>query len=265
VAGEGRDEAAPGETEGTRIGTAGRDTTLGSTIRPGSPEGEALPPGLVAAYLARLGLGAPPAADLDGLALLVARHLAAVPFENLDVAAGSPSAAGKIALRRRGGFCFELNDAFRGLLAALGFAVHRIEGRVWLESEARGGGDYNHRPLRVPEDEGEDLSGRYRLGPSRPGFHLLERTGAAARPLYEMTLTPRPLAAFAAMCAYHQTSPASIFTRGPMATLPTATGRVTLARDRLIETVDGERRETAIRDDAHRAALFAARFGLAGM
>jgi arylamine N-acetyltransferase len=46
----------------------------------------------VGAYLHRIGLARPPEPTLDGLAELALAHLYAVPFENLDIAAGhSPS------------------------------------------------------------------------------------------------------------------------------------------------------------------------------
>ncbi len=64
----------------------------------------------VGAYLHRIGLARPPEPTLDGLAELALAHLYAVPFENLDIAAGRPLALepdalyDKIVVRRRGGF-----------------------------------------------------------------------------------------------------------------------------------------------------------------
>ena len=75
---------------------------------------------------------------LEGLAELGLAHLCAVPFENLDIAAGralslEPEAIyDKIVARRRGGFCYELNGLFAWLLRELGFdghAARRAAGR----------------------------------------------------------------------------------------------------------------------------------------
>ena len=80
-------------------------------------------------YLDRIGLSEAPPVDVDGLEILQRAHLTEVPFENLDVHAGRGVGTGlgwslpKIVDRRRGGWCFELNGAFSGLLRDLGFEV----------------------------------------------------------------------------------------------------------------------------------------------
>lgn len=72
-------------------------------------------------YLARIGVSGPVTADGRGLRELQRAHLLAVPFENLSIHLGEPitldqdALAAKIAGRRRGGFCYELNGAFAGL------------------------------------------------------------------------------------------------------------------------------------------------------
>jgi N-hydroxyarylamine O-acetyltransferase len=90
------------------------------------------------AYLARIALAAPPAADAEGLAQLQRAHRLAVPFENLDVILGrgiridSASVFAKLVTARRGGYCFEHNRLFHDALAALGFTVRPVLARVWL-------------------------------------------------------------------------------------------------------------------------------------
>jgi N-hydroxyarylamine O-acetyltransferase len=229
---------------------------------------------IFAAYLRRLGLRDPPAPGLGALTELMARHMQIVPFENLDVMAGFPrplstgTALNKVATRGRGGFCYELNEAFRALLEHLGFAVTRIEARVWKPAARHFGppfdhlalvvtlgegkflvdvgyGDGNRAPLRLPQDEVRDISGVYRLAPVRDGYLSLAST---VQPLYEMTLEPQPLEAFAPMCRYHQTSPESIFSKGLICTRATDSGRITLSRDRLITVEGGRRTETVTSD-----------------
>ncbi|MEO9133110.1 MAG: arylamine N-acetyltransferase [Sphingomonas sp.] len=92
------------------------------------------------AYLARIALNAPPAANAAGLATLQRAHRLAVPFENLDVILGrairidSESVFAKLVTARRGGYCFEHNRLFLDALAALGFAARPVLARVWLSA-----------------------------------------------------------------------------------------------------------------------------------
>jgi N-hydroxyarylamine O-acetyltransferase len=242
-------------------------------------------PDLFAGYLRRLGLAKRPAPGLAGLADLMARHMQTVPFENLDVMAGTArplstdTALEKVVAQGRGGFCYELNEAFRALLEHLGFAVQRIEARVWQAAAPTFGapfdhlalivslpegdflvdvgyGDSNRAPLRLPRDETRDISGDYSLAPVREGFWCLS---SPSKPLYEMTLTPQPLDAFAPMCRYHQTSPESIFSKGLICTRATATGRITLSRDRLT-VIDGGVRTDTLRTDT--SAVLSDYFGI---
>jgi N-hydroxyarylamine O-acetyltransferase len=228
---------------------------------------------IFAVYLRRLGMAAPPVPGERTLADLMARHMQAVPFENLDVMTGisrplsTDSVLQKVVLGR-GGFCYELNEAFRALLEHLGFDVTRIEARVWKPTAQRFGapfdhlalvvrlahgeflvdvgfGDSNRAPLRLPRDDAVDISGEYRLAPVREGQLLLAST---VRPLYEMTLEPQPLHAFAPMYHYHRTSPESVFSTGLICTRATPTGRITLSRERLTIEEDGSRTETLALD-----------------
>ncbi|MEO7691590.1 MAG: arylamine N-acetyltransferase [Sphingomonas sp.] len=90
------------------------------------------------AYLARVALDAPPAADAEGLDLLQRAHRLAIPFENLDVILDrgiridSASVFAKLVTARRGGYCFEQNRLFLDALAALGFTARPVLARVWL-------------------------------------------------------------------------------------------------------------------------------------
>ena len=68
---------------------------------------------------------------------LIYAHQHSVPFENLDVCESvlTPSLAiaelyDKIVVRKRGGYCFELNALFAALLKALGFSVQPCMARV---------------------------------------------------------------------------------------------------------------------------------------
>ena len=229
---------------------------------------------LMERYLARLGIARRPAATWESLQLLVAAHLESIAFENLDVVAGlrpqlsTEGTLHKIAVRGRGGFCYELNEAFRALLEDLGFVVRRIEARVWSQAHNCFGppfdhlalvvqlpegefltdvgfGDNNRKPLRLPQDTLTDLSGHYTLARQADGQWLLSRPD---RLLYTLSLGAQPLEAFEPMYRYHQSSPESLFAQGLICTRATASGRITVSGDRLT-IIDGtHRRELAIAD-----------------
>ena len=225
---------------------------------------------LIGRYLERLGVAAGPTPSWNSLTELVSAHLQTVPFENLDILnrvgpeLTTAGALHKVVSRRRGGFCYELNEAFGALLAHLGFHVRRIEARVWSEPRQEFGppfdhlalvvtlpegefltdvgfGDNNRRPMRLPEDSLVDI-GPITLAPVAQDLWRLARPD---RPLYDMTLQAQPLEAFAAMYRYHQTSADSIFAKGLICTRATACGRVTLSRDRLI-VLNGEQRSETV-------------------
>jgi N-hydroxyarylamine O-acetyltransferase len=250
----------------------------------------AVPSSLFAAYLRRLGLSAAPAANLSSLSDLMARHLRIVPFENLDVVAGTPralstaSALDKVVTHGRGGFCYELNEAFRALLDHLSYDVRRIEARVWQPAAQQFGAPFDHLALVVCLSDGEflvdvgygdgiraplvlpdaaatesqamDISGHYRLTRMGAGMLLLS---SRTQPLYEMTLSDQPLQAFESMCRFHQTSAESVFSKGLICTRATESGRVTVSGARLIVTEDGRRTEAVIAD---LSAVLRERFGI---
>lgn len=89
-------------------------------------------------YLARIGLGLPPASDAAGLTTLQRAHRLSIPFENLDVRLGRGISLDpghvfdKLVHRRRGGYCFEQNQLFLRALTAIGFDARPLLARVWL-------------------------------------------------------------------------------------------------------------------------------------
>lgn len=88
------------------------------------------------AYFARIEYNAPVAADRGTLDALMAAHVAAIPFENLDVLLDRPisleldAIIDKLVHQRRGGYCFEQNGLFLAVLAAIGFDVRPLSARV---------------------------------------------------------------------------------------------------------------------------------------
>lgn len=225
-------------------------------------------------YLSRIGYSGPREPTPAVLRALHERHLLTVPFENLDIHLGREIVADeqrivdKVVRRRRGGFCYELNGAFATLLRTLGFDVDMLSARVpredgttspefdhmtllvraggerWLVDV--GFGECFLYPLRLDErGEQRDPAGVFRIEQVNERDWLLS---SAAQSEYLFSLEPHPLADFAAMCRYHQTSPRSSFTQKRVCTLATPSGRITLRDDRLLITENGTKREEPIAD-----------------
>src|ERR1043166_1341637 len=105
-------------------------------------------------YLKRLKLTPPCLPDLHALRILHFAHLFTVPYENLDIMAGlpfcleEPALFEKIVLRRRGGFCYELNLLFAGLLRELGYPVEVLSAQI-VNEDGRYGPEFGHPVLMV--------------------------------------------------------------------------------------------------------------------
>lgn len=94
------------------------------------------------------------AANLEGLKRLQAQHMENMLFENLDIIVGrkialdTPHLFDKMILKKRGGYCFELNTLYAELLKSLGFFPQPVLGRVWL-SNPKSTPPRNHLALLV--------------------------------------------------------------------------------------------------------------------
>jgi N-hydroxyarylamine O-acetyltransferase len=112
------------------------------------------------AYLSRIDYDGPTKPDLASLSGLLAAHMNAIPFENIDVLLGRPirldleSLQKKIVIDRRGGYCFEQGALFLAVLRALGFDASPRTARVILlykpDAAPRG---HMHLTIRLPEGE----------------------------------------------------------------------------------------------------------------
>src|SRR5258706_15900438 len=88
------------------------------------------------AYLQRINYAGSLAPDNETLRLLHLAHLRTVPFENLSIHTNEAIVLDddalfeKIVVRRRGGFCYELNGVFSALVRELGFEVGLVSAQV---------------------------------------------------------------------------------------------------------------------------------------
>jgi N-hydroxyarylamine O-acetyltransferase len=112
----------------------------------------------ITAYLNRIGYHGPREPTIETLRALHMAHLLAVPFENLSIGIGEPivldqaALFDKIVLRRRGGFCYELNGLFAALLRELGFDVTMLSAGV-ARADGGFGPEFDHLTLRVTTTE----------------------------------------------------------------------------------------------------------------
>jgi len=113
------------------------------------------------AYFARIGFTGSAPATLDTLKRLQALHTTAIPFENLDplmrrpVSLSLSALADKILNRGRGGYCYEQNTFFQGVLRSLGFSVSTLSAVVQWNRPPSEYGPRSHMILLVHLPEGQ--------------------------------------------------------------------------------------------------------------
>ena len=88
-------------------------------------------------YLERLQIDAPKKADLEQLNSLIYANQCRIPFENLDIfelkkpiSLGIEDIFHKVIVKKRGGYCFELNALFLSLLKECGFDAYSCKCRI---------------------------------------------------------------------------------------------------------------------------------------
>lgn len=239
------------------------------------------------AYLDRIGYEGPIDGSAHTLASLQEHHLHAVPYENLDILRGSPLSLeidklyDKIVVRRRGGYCFELNALFGWLLRSLGYSVTDYMARFWrdepntppkrrhqvLKVEVDGvsylvdvgvGGIVPRRPIRMEElleqPQGEET---YRLERDDFfGWMLCEFKRGQWGRIYSFTEEPQLAKDYITTSFWCEHAPESIFRKGAMLAVRTREGRNTVAGSEFrIFTADGVRAFTPENESAYREAL----------
>ncbi len=246
----------------------------------------------VSAYLKRINYDGSRAASADTLRALQKAHLMTVPFENLSIHRGEPimlndeALFDKIVVRRRGGFCYELNGLFAGLLRALGFTVTMLSAQVamaeggyspdfdhmtllvtleerWLVDV--GFGDSFREPLRLHEEEVQAHDGRAYQIHCEDGHRILKERKEEGdwTAQYRFMLTPFQYSDFKPRCHFHQTSDESHFRKKKVCSRATPGGRLTVTEGRLITTsLNGERQERELRHEADYTTVLREQFGI---
>ena len=196
------------------------------------------------------------------------QHLLNIPFENLDIHYGTKIELDlekiyqKIIIKKRGGFCYELNSLFNELLKAIGFDTFLISGRVYRANDTYGP-EFDHMAIIVTLECKLYLVdvgfGKFILEPlnfvmdilqiDNFGTFVIERfdddnfrvnilEGKTKIPEYIFNLNKRQLADFNDMCDHHQGSKDSHFTKNKVISIADINGRVTLTNETLKITKD---------------------------
>jgi len=224
-------------------------------------------------YLARIGFGGTPGADLETLTALHAAHVNAIPFEGLDPLLRRPvkldlaSVQDKLVDSRRGGYCFEQNTLFKAALETIGFRVTGLGARVrWMAQPASPLGPKTHMllavdlpketyladvgfgaclldaPLKFETDvEQHTAMGTYRLSDAGGLFLLSARQPAGFRTMYAFDLVQQIPSDYELGNWFTSTSPLVPFTNMLVMERLGPDRRYKLANRRLIiEARDGE-------------------------
>lgn len=230
-------------------------------------------------YFERINFSGDPKPDFQTLKGLHFNHLLNIPFENLDIHRGEKIILDpellfrKIVLNKRGGFCYEMNGLFYGILWEIGFKVKMISARVYDGNEP--GFEFDHMALFV-NINGEEFLADVGFGDSfleplilEPGMVQKQNSryykinnidkenyivvgsddGESFNNMYQFTLIQRDLSDFTNMCNYHQSSLQSHFTQKRICTLAKTNGRITLSGLKFIETKNGLKTETILKNE----------------
>jgi N-hydroxyarylamine O-acetyltransferase len=108
-------------------------------------------------YFDRIGWRPGNESHRDMLRLIHFHHITSIPFENLDVFNKKPvrvdpdSVYEKLVLKKRGGYCFEMNCLLYTALERMGFSVKPYSARI--SAGDMGYGPYTHR-INIAEIDG---------------------------------------------------------------------------------------------------------------
>ena len=189
-------------------------------------------------YLGRIGFQGVPRSDLATLRQIHRQHLAAIPYENLDVQLGRTvgleldDQLAKLVGSRRGGWCYEMNGVMAWALEEVGFRVMRLAGAVargtlgdrqigthlvlcvqldgpYLVDVGFGDGLIEPVPIVAGTFQQDDFE--FRLEQLEAGWWRFHNQPHGGAPNFDFKLEVAPHARLADRCTWLQTSPESGF------------------------------------------------------
>ena len=245
-------------------------------------------------YLERLGLKRPAVYDLDFLDSMILAHQYSVPFENLEVhedglkiSLSTDHLFDKIVVRKRGGYCFELNALFSKALEACGYDFFSVLARVIV------GDDYSipslHR-LAIVEIDNEQYVCDVGFGGAQPGFALkledgysksfcgqtfnikqdngkwmityIPRSGGQEEPTMEFFAINAEEVDFFAPNFYCCAHEDSVFVKSRFVNLRTPNGSKSIFENQFAINENGARTEMEIEDEEQLTELLVSHFGI---
>ena len=245
-------------------------------------------------YLQRMRYNGPPEVSAAALSALVFAHQKAVPFENYDICELNqpisleiPHLYEKVAVQRRGGYCFELNASFAALLAALGFTVtphlamihrgneqpspplHRINlvaiGDKQYFTDVGFGGAMPAGAVRLEEGPPQDVQGsKYHFEKRQNERWVLfrETSEKTIEPMISFSAYPSDPVDFIAPNYYTSTHPSSLFVRNRMANIRFDDGFASIGNGVFHLVRGGSDTTTEISTKAQEYALLEEYFGI---
>jgi N-hydroxyarylamine O-acetyltransferase len=245
-------------------------------------------------YLERIGLkGVKIPISREGLDMIQFAHLCTIPFENLDlwdynkpVEYGIPDLWDKVIVRKRGGYCFELNAFHMRLLEVLGFDVYAVAARMvpvdntdftppsmhrmtvvtidgvkYVTDVGFGSTSSARATICLDDYEKQDIHGSIHTVEDRPQNTKLVIRHNEEGPIhvFKFMLNPIPILDFFGPNYYMS---ATGFRMKRIANLQTPEGGISVDGAIFRETINGERIETPIptAQDAHK--ILTERFGM---
>jgi N-hydroxyarylamine O-acetyltransferase len=249
------------------------------------------------AYCARIGYSGPREATLAVLQTLVARHSAAIPFENLDVLLKGPvrldlpSLYAKLVGKRRGGYCFEHNLLLLDVLRRIGFSAVGLAARVQWGRPAGTIGPRTHMLLRVDLAEGPYLAdvgfggptptaplafqggieqatphGSFRLVAAGGEFDLEAKLGEQWASLYHFSPLEQMAVDYEVANWFTSTHPNSLFVNHLIAARLDSVARYTLFNNKFtVRNRDGTTERRTLNGVSEFGEVFARDFGIASV
>ncbi len=240
-------------------------------------------------YFDRIGFHGTANADLATVSKMMRCQLFSVPFENLDIQAGKivslipEEIVEKILMRKRGGYCYEVNGIFAMALQALGIPyqfvaarpmitlvkrpkthmaiVAKVEGQEWLCD--LGFGSYGIRaPLNMNllDAEVQQDFDTFMLSKLNEREYLLKaRVDGEWATQYAFDLHPQEWIDFTPANYMNSTHPDGLFVKNMLIVLHNAEGRNILF-GRNLKIVTGDRVEKQTVKPEERAAVLRDRF-----